>query len=678
MTTPNLESPTQSTRVDLAESLHWPSRVLWLALVVLAVGGTLLGVPARYEQVRVPCVEGAECGLGRITAEQLTSLARAGYDVDVIVGYLIGLALLMVAMSTVSAFVIYWPRPRSWIAIVASLFLVLVACAATFIPTAWSSQLAAGALLYEVFRALANLSVVCFFLLFPTGSFAPRWSAAVAVAWLGYQLASFAFPEAAWSLYGLPPQQAELPLVLAVLVAGACQLLRHRNHSTPVERQQAKWVMYALVIQAAYFVAAVLVAFVWAPRFDQPHGSYFLQAAIYHGWVITFLCIPAALFISIRRFRLWDIDIIVHRSLVYALLTGVLAAGFGLLLLSVEWLARTVIGEGNRSVAIGIALLGAGALFQPCRQAMRRFVDRRFFGIHVDVHGRVRDTATLPVDGTTVPGYEDLRLIGSGGMARVYQARRLTDGETVAIKVRRWEQSSGEVISRFEREASIIGDLQHPNIVRMFEYCVVGERVQAIVMEYVSDTSLRQRLDATSSLSTDEAMEFLGDVSNALDYAHSHDVVHRDVKPSNVLLSDPNTTRRRAVLTDFGIAKLGGQTRLTVTNPIGTVTHMSPEQIQTPHQVDHRSDIYSLGVLAFQLLTGKVPFGGSDPTAILIAHLQQPAPDPRSHEPNLPAAVAGTIRRALSKNPEDRFETAGDFYLSLVGRGPSEAVTRVH
>lgn len=679
MGTPDLGPSITSTQVDLSERLLWPSRGLWTLLAGGAVLGTVLGAGARFDQVVQPCVGEDPCSLGQFRAEELAALTTAGLSVEALSIYLVAFSLALVAICSVAGFLIFWPRPRTLIAFVASLFLIFVACSATFIPLSWSDAWSFGAVAAAALSSLTNLCIVAFFVLFPTGTFAPRSSAAVLVGWLAYEMASLVQPSAPWSLRALPPGGDFVPVMLAIVLAGGFQVVRYRRHSTPVERQQTKWVSYALALQGLYFVLAILITFVWSPNLDADWGNYFFHAGIFHGWVLTFLMIPLTLFFSIQRYRLWDIDLLVHRSLVYAFSTFLVALGFGVMLFLGETFISLFASGKHHGLAVGAALLGSGALFQPCRRAMRGFVDRRFFGIHVDVHRPETALPTGPTGpGFPLSGYSDIELVGAGGMARVYQARRDEDGKIVAIKMRRWEEDSNEVVSRFEREASIIGELDHPNIVRLLDYCVVGERFQAIIMDFVSDTTLRQAIDGDEPLPTERVLELLHDITLALDYAHEKDVIHRDVKPSNVLLAPVAGSASKAVLTDFGIAKVGGRTRLTVTNPIGTVTHMSPEQIQTPHQVDRRSDVYSLGILAYQMLTGDVPFGGGNATAILIAHLQQPAPDPRTRKSSVSAQAAAAVCRALSKRPADRYETAGDFYLGLLGRGPSEAVTRVH
>jgi len=161
------------------------------------------------------------------------------------------------------------------------------------------------------------------------------------------------------------------------------------------------------------------------------------------------------------------------------------------------------------------------------------------------------------------------------------------------------------------------------------------------------------------------------DIASALDYAHALGIVHRDIKPSNIMLEPitQTTSRRthRAVLMDFGIAKmLSAMTQLTGTGMVGTVDYISPEQIQEAAEVDGRADVYSLGIVTYQIFTGQLPFRHNNPAAILMAHLIQPAPDLRDAAPELSDAASYAVMRAVAKKPEDRFATAGEFVEAMV------------
>jgi serine/threonine-protein kinase len=215
------------------------------------------------------------------------------------------------------------------------------------------------------------------------------------------------------------------------------------------------------------------------------------------------------------------------------------------------------------------------------------------------------------------------------------------------------------------REAQVISTLEHPNIVRMFDS---GEQngKYYMVMEYISGKDLDHLLNANGTIPLVQALSILKQVAGALDYAHARGYVHRDIKPSNVIL-DGAANEQRAVLTDFGIAKIvDARTVMTRTGyMLGTFSYIAPEQIEESSNVDGRADIYALGVMAFQMLTGQLPFTQNNPGALLIAHMTQPPPDASLFVPDLPSTVSMAIQKAMSKKPADRFLTASEFITEL-------------
>jgi serine/threonine-protein kinase len=195
-------------------------------------------------------------------------------------------------------------------------------------------------------------------------------------------------------------------------------------------------------------------------------------------------------------------------------------------------------------------------------------------------------------------------------------------------------------------------------------------------MDFVEGISLSEFMRERGPLPLDEAVISLEDIAAALDYAHGEGIVHRDIKPSNVMIQPVTQTRSqmgirrmyRAVLMDFGIAKIVTDvtTRLTTTGMMGTIDYIAPEQIQGAADVTGLADVYSMGVMAYQMLTGQLPFNHSNPAAMLIAHLMEPAPDPKLARPDLTDRAGGAILRAMAKKPEDRFSTAGAFVTAIV------------
>ena len=255
--------------------------------------------------------------------------------------------------------------------------------------------------------------------------------------------------------------------------------------------------------------------------------------------------------------------------------------------------------------------------------------------------------------------------IGRGGMAVVYRATDLRLNRRVAIKVLPPELAfNADVRERFLREAQTAAQLSHPGIVPIY---TVDERegIVYFVMALVDGESLAERLSRESRLSIPEARRLLSAVADALAYAHEQGVVHRDVKPDNIMLE---RTSGRPLVTDFGIARAAqGDTRLTVTGvAIGTPAYMSPEQALGERELDGRSDIYSLGVIGYQLLAGETPFKASNTPAMLVKHVSE-TPRPLSMlRPDTPAGLAHAIARALAKKPEDRWPDAGAFRAAIL------------
>jgi eukaryotic-like serine/threonine-protein kinase len=253
-------------------------------------------------------------------------------------------------------------------------------------------------------------------------------------------------------------------------------------------------------------------------------------------------------------------------------------------------------------------------------------------------------------------------------MAEVYKGLHTRLERTVAIKVLSSNLAlEADFRSRFEREARAIAGLRHPNIVQMFDFGDV-EGLYFMVMEFIAGKDLAHLIAEAGPLPLDLARSLAADVASALDYAHFQDLVHRDVKPSNVLLQISDVMPRpRAILTDFGIAKiLGGDTGATKTGlMMGTLNYMAPEQIRSSGHVDGRADVYALGVVAYQMLTGYLPFQADNPGAMMLAHLQTPPTDPLTYVNTLPASTVDALLKALAKDPAERFATAGEFVQML-------------
>jgi tRNA A-37 threonylcarbamoyl transferase component Bud32 len=259
------------------------------------------------------------------------------------------------------------------------------------------------------------------------------------------------------------------------------------------------------------------------------------------------------------------------------------------------------------------------------------------------------------------------RELGGGGMSHVFLAHERALGRQVVVKVLLPELAAGVNVERFRREIKLAAQLQHPHIVPLLS---AGEAngLPFFIMPYVAGESLRARIAREGELPIAETVRLLRDVVSALAYAHACGVVHRDVKPDNVLLSSGV-----AVVTDFGVAKAvsasaqhgGGSNITSLGVALGTPAYMSPEQASASPHADHRSDLYALGVMAYEMLTGMPPFTGRSPQAVLAAHVMEEAPPVERRRPAMPPALAMLVTECLAKSPADRPQTATEVMHAL-------------
>ena len=268
--------------------------------------------------------------------------------------------------------------------------------------------------------------------------------------------------------------------------------------------------------------------------------------------------------------------------------------------------------------------------------------------------------------------YQIVAPLGEGGMAAVYKAYQPKVERYVALKILpRQFTDDPQFVGRFEQEAKVIAKLQHPHILPIHDF---GEAdgYTYIVMPFIESGELSNLLLDGRPLPLRQIRSIASQVGEALDYAHSHGLIHRDVKPSNVLIDK----RGNCLLTDFGIARiLGGTSKFTQTGGvIGTPKYMSPEQGRGD-KVDSQSDIYSLGVMLYEMATGRVPFDAETPIAIVFKHIEDPLPLPRHLNPSLPETVERVILRSLAKQSNDRYATAGEMVRTLRAAIPEPTIS---
>ena len=251
--------------------------------------------------------------------------------------------------------------------------------------------------------------------------------------------------------------------------------------------------------------------------------------------------------------------------------------------------------------------------------------------------------------------YRLKRLVGIGGMAMVFEADDLLKKATVAVKILKEEFAADEVsVQRFINESKAVLMLSHPNIVKIFDVSVKGE-YKYIVMEYIDGITLKAYMQRKGTLSVKETIAYSIQILRALEHAHLGGVVHRDIKPQNIMLLRSGQIK----VTDFGIAKLPDAKTLTATDKaIGTVYYISPEQAAGEKGIDRRTDLYSVGVLMYEMITGKLPFDGENPVSIALKQISEEPKPPRELNPDIPEGLEQIILFAMEKDKDKRFQTA--------------------
>ncbi len=263
--------------------------------------------------------------------------------------------------------------------------------------------------------------------------------------------------------------------------------------------------------------------------------------------------------------------------------------------------------------------------------------------------------------GSKIGSYEVSALLGQGGMGRVYKAVDTMLQRDVALKVLHpGLTADADLVERFRVEAITLAKLHHPSITEL--YALIREESKFImVMEFVAGENLDDHIKRNGAITIERTLAVCAQILDAFEYAHSQGVIHRDIKPANIMLCPGD----RIKIMDFGIARVMGATRMTMTGRlVGTPNYMSPEQI-LGRDVDNRSDIYSLGIVLYQMITGAVPFSRTSDFAILRSQVEDPPPSPREMGQDISGGLENVLMRALKKNPEDRFQSVAQFKAAL-------------
>ena len=499
--------------------------------------------------------------------------------------------------------------------------------------------------------------------LFPDGRFVPGWSRRLiyfyAIMWL-YTIPRYVELGTPENIQNFLIKLLNTSTIILGLVAIAAQYARYRN-AEPVTRQQLKWAIFGVVVWFGFFIIRV-VGFMFIIPAVHSFGMEVLLRFIFasipnYGTILT----VAALAFAITRYRLWDVDIFINRSLVYAGVTSVL----GMIFLASIFLIQRLLGAENTLAAFAISAVGPVLLFNWTRKQSQHFIDRRIYGWRFDLNELNAAQKALTISnpgqwsGHKLGEYEVLDVIGEGGMGEVYKG--VGNGKTVAIKTVLPDLAEDETTRiRFEREVEWGMAMDHPSIAKIYGQGII-ENTPYMVMEYIDGYDLKELLREHGTLDLQTVGTIMKDVCSALDSVHRQGVIHRDLKPSNIMLRSDGS----AVLMDFGISKSNQEdVSITGTGAIGTIAYMSPEQIQESQEVDPRTDIYGLGIVIYELLTGQLPFTCS-PIQMVFAHLQQPPNNPRAVNETIPEHVSDAILKALSKKPEERFESISEFLAAL-------------
>ncbi|HNC09789.1 MAG TPA: serine/threonine-protein kinase, partial [Anaerolineales bacterium] len=570
------------------------------------------------------------------------------------------------------AVIIFIQRSDDWFAIFLSLMILTFGARVTSIASELSNS-AMSAYWVSPIVMMGEAGIVLLGWLYPDGSFYPKWLRYIVPIFL-LNVILFYWPGSPLYIGKLHYVVYAIGSLFWYLFSGASLVQRYRHTLNPNQKQQIRWVFAGMMGPLLWFVLFNIPSLFFPSLRDDTSVTYLtFQIIMRLVGIVLFLVLPASIAIAIARYKLFDIDLLINRAIVYGALSVALAAVFGLVLVVITSLINLFANGQDHSIGLMLSALAAGALFQPTRKALQRNVDRLIYNIHIDYlktpgnfkGGHHTDvTAQAPA---LFSQYENLALIGKGGMAEVYRAEHPTNHTPVAIKVLLANLAEEEqYLLRFQRESRILAGLQHGNIVRLYDF---GEEngIYYMVMEYLNGMNLSAFLRRRGQVKLDELQPILRDVSSALDYAHTSGLVHRDVKPSNVMLDGKDDASRRAVLTDFGIVKVSTSlSNITATGMVGTFDYIAPEQIQALKEIDGRADIYALGVMTYQLLTGVLPFHRNSPGSVLLAHMTTPPPDARDILPSLSHRSAKAIQKAMAKNPDERFATAAEFLEAVV------------
>lgn len=576
---------------------------------------------------------------------------QATYDTVILL-----LDITFIVVTVGIGFILAKRKSEDWLALYASLTLILMAVNQSQLL----QQAALGLPLWHFVLFGPPLAMVHSSLyIFPDGRLFARWTIIPIAIVVAYFILRMMLQ---WS--GLTIQ---IDLLFYLFECGLLYY-RYRHTTSPIERVQIKWVLWGFGLAIAGVFIPMLVQNYIFPLFPNIEEAQMLWWVIFWQPIHKLsVAIPAiTLVIAMLRTRLWQVDYFISRTVAYGIVLFFISAMLVIILLIFSKVMVAFTPAFNYWLIAFLVLPLLLYLFRPVRRNIQKWVDQKFFGIRVPYLGGHPQLPRLEFECPAFSNCSQLSLIGHGGMSEVYSALYGGEKQKVAIKIlARNLPNHLDYTTRFLREASLLKSFDHPNIIRIFEYGEI-ENVPYMVMEYIEGGDLGQYLLQHTVLTWQQAEPILAGIASALDYIHARKVIHRDIKPQNIMLQRTSNGQIRPVLMDFGIAKrLYGTLLPTPADLLGTIHYMSPEQIQADADTDSASDLYAFGVMTYQLLTGELPFRQKNAGAVLLAHINQPPPNACNVNPALPSLAGFVIQRAMAKQPSERFESAGAFFDAL-------------
>lgn len=504
-----------SIRLDgmIGKILRW----LWIAFAIMSLSLLVISIKPVYEDSLTIC-DGDDCVFLNASSEQVAQYEATGFSFEAVATSSIITVTISAIIFTIVAAIIFFSHPDELIALMTAFMLVGVGI------TGPIDYLQPDNIFWEIglriLQLVAVVGLVGFLFTFPNGRFVPGWTGWIFILIL---LATFVYVILVILDFVSPDFSGLAPLMVVGILS---QFYRYWRVAKPEERQQAKWVIASLVV----FLLPVIILSI----FSSPIVEIILNAGL---GIAMLTSLPIAILVSIHKYGLWNIDFYINRGIVYLTLTIVLIIVFAGIFFVLQSLFNTVLGSGQIGLELIVPTAIVVALFNPVRIRLRHLVDRHLYGIKMDytriIESRQRLLAKADVS-TTIGQYRTSKVIGSGGMGEVY-AGQDKEGQQVAIKVlhHKYEQEE-ELEKRFLREARATAQLEHSHIVKILDVGDDNGRL-FIAMEYIKGQDWGAILKAEGTQSLEQILTHLQELASALDYVHQNGIIHRDIKPGNIM-----------------------------------------------------------------------------------------------------------------------------------------------